>query len=99
MSPDRSTFNQFDHIVIDGRHVSSVLDVRTFRGSNIDLDHYFVAVKFRLLISASRSARPSALRKLDIKNLRSQTTAEAFSAQLSDELRRYPSNPSDIGEL
>ena len=31
MFPDRSTFNQIDHIVIDGMHVSSIIDVRTFR--------------------------------------------------------------------
>ena len=30
-TPDRSTFNQIDHIVIDGSHVSSILDVSTFR--------------------------------------------------------------------
>ena len=38
MSPDRSTSNQIDHIVIHGRCVSSVPDVRTFTGPNIDSD-------------------------------------------------------------
>ena len=57
MSPDRSILNQIDHIVIDGRRVSSVLDVRTFRGPNIDPDHYLVVAKFRLRINASRSTR------------------------------------------
>ena len=99
LSPDRSTSNQIDHIVIDGRHVSSVLDVRTFRGPNIDSDHYLVAAKVRLRISASRTARSSTLRKLDVKKLRSQRTAEAFSAQLSDKHRRSLSNLSDIGRL
>ena len=35
-APDRSTSNQIDHIVIDERHESSVLDVRIFRDPNID---------------------------------------------------------------
>ena len=85
--------------MIDGTHVSSVLDVRTCRGPNIDSDHYLVVAKFRLRISALRTARSSALRKLDVKKLQSQRTAEAFSAQLSDKLRRSLSNISDIGGL
>ena len=84
----RSTFNQIDHIVIDGRYVCSVLDVRAFRSPNIDSNHYPVAAKFRLRICASMSARSSALRKLDVKKLLSQRTAEAFYAQLLDKLRR-----------
>ena len=46
MSPDRLTLDQIDHIVIDGRHVSSVLNVYTFRGPNIDLDHYLSQPSF-----------------------------------------------------
>ena len=34
----------------DGRHVSSAVDVRTFRGPNIDSDHYFVAAEFQLCL-------------------------------------------------
>ena len=54
MAPNRSTRNQIDHVVIDGKHVSNVLDVLTCRGPNIDSDHFLVAAKVRLRISASR---------------------------------------------
>ena len=82
--------------MIDGRHISSILDVSTFRGSNFDSDRYLVATKFRLRISASSSMNYSTLRKLVV---RSQKTAEAFFAQLSDKLRRSPPNLTDIGGL
>jgi len=39
-SPDGKTFNQIDLFLIDARHVSHVMDVKTFRGANIDSDHY-----------------------------------------------------------
>jgi hypothetical protein len=34
--PDASTFNKIDHLIIDARHVSNLLDVESFRGANID---------------------------------------------------------------
>ena len=85
------------HKAIEPNRSYCLLDVRTFIGPNIDSDHYLVAAKFRLHISASVTAHSSGLRNLDIRKLRSQGTAEAFSVQLSDRLRRSPSNISDIG--
>ena len=67
LSPDRSTRNQIDHVVIDGRYASNVLDVRTFRGPNMDWDHLIDAAKMRMRISTSRAVPSSRQRKLDVK--------------------------------
>ena len=88
LSPDQSTRNQIDHVVIDGRHVSSVLDVRSVRGANIDSDHYLVVAKFRTRICRANNARGSTLRKYDISKLQSQQTVTAYSARLSELLRQ-----------
>jgi exonuclease III len=39
-SPDGKTHNQIDHILVDRRRQSNVLDVRSFRAEDCDTDHY-----------------------------------------------------------
>jgi hypothetical protein len=56
-SPVGKTHNQLDHILVDRRRNSSVLDVRSFRAADCDTDHYLVVVKVRerLAVSKERS--------------------------------------------
>jgi hypothetical protein len=44
-SPDGNTHNQIDHILIEWRRHSSVLDVRSFTAADCDTDHYLVVVR------------------------------------------------------
>jgi hypothetical protein len=46
-SPDEQTFSQIEHLLIDARHVSNVMDERTFRGANVNSDHYLLISKIR----------------------------------------------------
>jgi hypothetical protein len=46
-SPDGKTHNQIDHIFIDRRRQSSILDIRSFRAADSDTDHYLVVAKVR----------------------------------------------------
>jgi hypothetical protein len=59
MSPDGKTHSQADHILIDRRWHSSVLDVRSFRAADCDTDHYLVVAKIRerLTVNKQRSHR------------------------------------------
>ena len=46
-SPDGKNHNQINHILIDRSRHSSILDARSFRGADCDIDHYLVVEKLR----------------------------------------------------
>jgi hypothetical protein len=58
-SPDGKTHNQIDHILVDRRSHSNILDVRSYRAADFDTDHYLVVAKVRerLAVNKQRSNR------------------------------------------
>ena len=48
--------NQTDHILIDRKWHSSILDVRSFSGAGCDTDHYVVVAKVRERLAVSTQA-------------------------------------------
>jgi len=55
-SPDGKTNNHIDHVLMDRRWQSSVLDVRSFRGAECDTDHYLVIAKVREILAVGKQA-------------------------------------------
>ena len=51
-SPDGTTFNQIDHVLIDRRHSSDVKDIRS-----CDSDHFMVTVKYKQRIANIRKLK------------------------------------------
>lgn len=52
-------------------HLSSISDVPKFQASNVDLDNYFVAAKFRIEVRATKLVSENK-KKIDVYNLLSQ---------------------------
>jgi hypothetical protein len=53
-SPNGVTHNQINHVLIDKRWHSIILDVQSFRGADCDTDHYLIVAKLRERISVSK---------------------------------------------
>ena len=50
-SPDGVTHNQIDHVLVDKRRHSSIIEVRSLRGADCDTDHYVVLSTVRERLS------------------------------------------------
>jgi len=55
-SPDGKTYNRIDHILIDWRWHSSILDVRSFRGADCNNNRYLMVAKHRGRLAVSKQA-------------------------------------------
>ena len=53
-SPDEKTHNQVDHIIIDRRWRSNILDIRIFRGTDCDNDHCLLFAKVRQKLTVNK---------------------------------------------
>jgi hypothetical protein len=53
-SPDGKTHTQIDHILVDKRWHSSILDVRSVRGADSDTDNYIVIAVFMERLAVSK---------------------------------------------
>jgi hypothetical protein len=53
-SPNGKTQNKIDHILIDRRWYSSILDVRSFSGAGFDTGHYLVVAIVREKLAVSK---------------------------------------------
>ena len=98
-SPDGKTHNQIDHILIERRRQSSVLNVRSFRGADYDTDHYLVVAKVRERLAVSKQAT----QKLDeeIFNLRKLKNLEVKKEYQIEITNRFSAlgNISDDGDI
>jgi len=77
-SPDVTTSNQIDHVMIDSRNATDILDVKSCRGADCDSDHYMVQIKYRQRISTIGKLSAQRNVKYNAENLKEGTNAKEY---------------------
>jgi hypothetical protein len=68
------------------------MDVRTFRGANMDSDHYLLISKIRSRISNTRKTYGSCARKFNSEKLKTPEILSAYREQLNEYLAKHADN-------
>jgi hypothetical protein len=89
MSPDGKTHNQIDHILVDMRRHSNILDVRSLRTADCDSEYYLVVAKGRERLAVNKQiSRRFDMERFNLKKLNDVEGKEqiVFRCQISLQL-------------
>jgi hypothetical protein len=89
-SPDETTSNQIDHVMIDSRHATDILDVKSCRGADCNTDHYMVKIKYEQRISIIEKLSAQRSIKYKVENLKEGTNAKEYRNKVQELLQILP---------
>ena len=83
VSPDGSTINQIDHILVNKKFRSAIQDVRSMRGADCNSDHFLVRtrMKIRLCTKVKKARR---MRQFDVEKLEDDAVRNSYEIEIAN---------------
>ena len=82
-SPDGRTTNQIDHVIVNNKWRRSLLNVRVYKGADVNSDHYLLKSTIRLKLRKTPSQN-QCKRRLDIEKIKIPDVKKAFKLELKN---------------
>jgi hypothetical protein len=97
-TPDGMTKNQIDHILIEARPKTSMMDVRSYRDANIDCDHYLVVTRIRAKINIKYSRRKTKFPRYNINSLQKPEIKKEYEERIQTLCTELDEKAIDSGD-
>ena len=85
---DNLSPNQIDHLLISGRHLTDVIDVKTCWRANVDSDHYLVVSTLRAHLARFHNGQRETVRRYAVDKLRDPQIAKTYAENISTKLQQ-----------
>jgi hypothetical protein len=93
-SPDGATQNQIDHVLTHSKHLSDLLDTRSYRGANIDSDHFLTTARIQSQISTKYKRKCITLnKKYDVAKLQNTQRPQKNLQIQEKKIHRHKKKP------
>lgn len=87
VAPNQKIMNQIDHVLIDGKRQKMIQDVRSYRGANVDTDHYLVIARMKLR-SMDTKVNRNIRRKWNIEKLKDENIQKQYQREITKNLNK-----------
>jgi hypothetical protein len=84
-SHDGKTNNQIDHVLIDRRWQTNILDIRNFSGADCDTDRYLIVANVRERLPVSKqAAQKFDEERFNLRKLKEQEVKKKYQIEITN---------------
>ena len=94
-TPDGHSFSQTDHLLIDLRHSSHLMNVRSHRCTNVDSDNFHIVSLMQARISTAEKVHGKKAEKYDYGKMMIPEKQEEYKINLTEHLQELDVNYGD----